>query len=134
MDNAQENIRTLDELKAGGVTLSVDDFGTGYSSLSYLERLPIDETKIDRSLVAHAERDRNNAAIVTAIVAMAHSLDLRVVAEGVETTQELASLRQLACGECQGYLYSRPLLAKAFGALLLAEELPLLLPAPEAGT
>jgi len=133
MDNAQENISTLDEIKSGGVALSVDDFGTGYSSLSYLKRFPIDEMKIDRSLIANVDGDKDNAAIVTAIIAMAHSLHLRVVAEGVERTPELAFLRHLGCDECQGYLYSRPLSARDFAALLLVDQLPLLEPASAAG-
>jgi diguanylate cyclase (GGDEF)-like protein len=133
MDNAQENISTLDEIKSGGVALSVDDFGTGYSSLSYLKRFPIDEMKIDRSLITNVDSDKDNAAIVTAIIAMAHSLGLRVVAEGVERSPELAFLLRLGCDECQGYLYSRPLPAKDFAALLLVDQLPLLMPAPAAG-
>jgi diguanylate cyclase (GGDEF)-like protein len=128
MENAQENIRTLKELKASGVSLSIDDFGTGYSSLSYLKRFPIDEMKIDRSLITSVERDKDNAAIVTAILVMAHSLGLRVVAEGVESASELGFLMQLGCDECQGFLFSRPLPATDFGALLTAEGLPVLTP------
>ena len=109
MEHAQDNVRTLAALKSSGVALSIDDFGTGYSSLSYLKRFPIDEIKIDRSFVSGVERDRDNAAIVTAVIAMAHSLGLRVVAEGVETPLELGFLLQQGCDECQGFLYSRPL-------------------------
>lgn len=129
MENAQDFILTLDELKASGVALSIDDFGTGYSSLSYLKRFPIDELKIDRSFVSGVERDRDNAAIVTAIIAMAHGLGFEVVAEGVESALELDFLRRLGCEVCQGYLYSRPLPAAAFGALLIAGGLPEMIPA-----
>ena len=131
MEHAQDNVRTLMALKDSGVSLSIDDFGTGYSSLSYLKRFPIDEIKIDRSFVSGVERDKDNAAIVTAVIAMAHSLGLRVVAEGVETPLELAYLLQQGCDECQGFLYSRPLPAADFGALLMAQSLPVLSPAKE---
>ncbi|MBS1191273.1 MAG: hypothetical protein H6R10_3065 [Rhodocyclaceae bacterium] len=132
MENAQAFIETLDELKAGGVALSIDDFGTGYSSLSYLKRFPIDELKIDRSFINGVEHDNDNAAIVTAIIAMAHSLGLQVVAEGVENPQELGFLRDLGCEVCQGFLYSRPLPAANFGELLIPGGLPVMNPAPGA--
>jgi EAL domain-containing protein (putative c-di-GMP-specific phosphodiesterase class I) len=128
MEHAQDNVRTLAALKESGVSLSIDDFGTGYSSLSYLKRFPIDEIKIDRSFVSGVEREKDNAAIVTAIIVMAHSLGLRVVAEGVETPVELEYLQQQGCDECQGFLYSRPLPAADFGALLMAQSLPVLSP------
>ena len=132
MENARDFILTLDELKASGVALSIDDFGTGYSSLSYLKRFPIDELKIDRSFVSGVERDSNSAAIVTAIIAMAHSLGFEVVAEGVESERELDFLRGLGCEVCQGYLYSRPLPVAGFGALLNTEGLPAMMPAQSA--
>lgn len=132
MENAQEFILTLDELKASGVALSIDDFGTGYSSLSYLKRFPIDELKVDRSFISGVERDIDNAAIVTAIIAMAHSLGLEVVAEGVETGPELAFLQHLGCEVCQGFLYSRPLPAADFGAILTRGGLPIMAPAHSA--
>jgi diguanylate cyclase (GGDEF)-like protein len=128
MEHAQDNVRTLAALKESGVSLSIDDFGTGYSSLSYLKRFPIDEIKIDRSFVSGVEREKDNAAIVTAIIVMAHSLGLRVVGEGVETPVELEYLQQQGCDECQGFLYSRPLPAADFGALLMAQSLPVLSP------
>jgi diguanylate cyclase (GGDEF)-like protein len=118
MGNAERHIRTLHELKALGVTLSIDDFGTGYSSLSYLKRFPLDELKIDRSFVAGVDTDPDNAAIVIAIIAMAHSLGLSVVAEGVETQAQLAFLKDKACDECQGFLFAKPMPAEAFGKLL----------------
>ena len=92
-----------------GAGLSLDDFGTGYSSLAYLKRFPIDCLKIDRSFVADVPRDGGNTAITQAIVAMAHSLGLRVVAEGVETNEQLAFLRDHGCDEVQGYYLSVPL-------------------------
>jgi diguanylate cyclase (GGDEF)-like protein len=120
MGNAERHIRTLHELKALGVTLSIDDFGTGYSSLSYLKRFPLDELKIDRSFVSGVDTDPDNAAIVIAIIAMAHCLGLSVVAEGVETQAQLAFLKSKACDECQGFLFAKPMPAEAFGKLLAA--------------
>jgi diguanylate cyclase (GGDEF)-like protein len=124
MENARENISTLAELKQTGIKISIDDFGTGYSSLSYLKRFPLDELKIDRSFVIDVEADADGSAIVVAIIAMAHSLGLRVVAEGVETAGQREFLRLHGCDECQGYLFDRPIPADAFGARLEAGTLP----------
>jgi diguanylate cyclase (GGDEF)-like protein len=118
MDHAERNVRTLHELKALGLTLSIDDFGTGYSSLSYLKRFPIDELKIDRSFVTDVDKNPDDAAIVIAVIAMAHCLGLAVVAEGVETTTQRDFLAGRGCDEAQGYLYSKPISAEAFGTLL----------------
>jgi diguanylate cyclase (GGDEF)-like protein len=118
MGNAERHIRTLHELKALGITLSIDDFGTGYSSLSYLKRFPLDELKIDRSFVSGVDTDPDNAAIVIAIIAMAHSLGLSVVAEGVETQAQHEFLKSKGCDECQGFLFAKPMPAEAFGKLL----------------
>jgi diguanylate cyclase (GGDEF)-like protein len=118
MGNAERHIRTLHELRDLGVMLSIDDFGTGYSSLSYLKRFPLHELKIDRSFVAGVDTDPDNAAIVIAIIAMAHCLGLSVVAEGVETQAQLAFLKDKGCDECQGFLFAKPMPAEAFGKLL----------------
>ena len=108
----------LDEM---GVRLSIDDFGTGYSSLSYLKRLPIHALKIDRSFVRDLASDPDDAAIITAIIAMAHSLKLKVVAEGVETEAQLAFLNARQCDEYQGFLLRRPMMPDDFAELLQAK-------------
>jgi EAL domain-containing protein (putative c-di-GMP-specific phosphodiesterase class I) len=112
MSNAEATIHTLRELKALGVRISIDDFGIGYSSLSYLKRLPIDTLKIDQSFVRDITSDPDDAAIATAVIALAHTLKLRVVAEGVETQEQLAFLAARHCDRMQGYLFSRPLQAQ----------------------
>ncbi len=117
MENPEITIGTLNELKALGIELSLDDFGTGYSSLSYLKRLPIDKLKIDQSFIHDISTDASDDAMVTAIIAMAHYLGIRVVAEGVETEAQLAYLREHACDEYQGYLFSRPQPADALQRL-----------------
>jgi diguanylate cyclase (GGDEF)-like protein len=121
MDDVEGAIATLGELADLGVLLSMDDFGTGYSSFSYLKRLALDELKIDKSFVDGLGRDAHDTAIVAAVVAMAHALDLRVVAEGVETADQLARLRALGCEEAQGYHLARPGPPAAVTTLLLAE-------------
>jgi EAL domain-containing protein (putative c-di-GMP-specific phosphodiesterase class I) len=120
MQNAQANISTLCKLRNMGLTISVDDFGTGYSSLSYLKRLPIHALKIDRAFVREVTEDRDDAAIVQAILALARSLRLHVVAEGIETASQLDFLRSHGCDERQGYLFSRPLPAEELTCLLLS--------------
>jgi EAL domain-containing protein (putative c-di-GMP-specific phosphodiesterase class I) len=100
--------RHLQEVRALGVHVSVDDFGTGWSSLSYLQRLPVDELKIDRSFVATLGVDGPSMAIVGSLVDMAHGLGLTVVAEGVETADQLMELERLGCDSVQGFLLARP--------------------------
>jgi len=118
--NAEENIAVLRKLGQDGVRIAVDDFGIGYSSLSYLRQLPIDSLKIDRSFVRDIETDPEDAAIIHAVVAMAHSLELQVTAEGVETRGQLDALARLGCDEYQGFLFSKPLPAIEVAARFLA--------------
>jgi len=114
MQHIEDKAALLDRLGALGVGLAIDDFGTGYSSLSYLKRLPVDSIKIDSSFVRDIGVDANDEAIITAILAMAHSLRLTVVAEGVETAAQLVALKALGCDEYQGYLESAALPAAEF--------------------
>ena len=124
LGHGSDVLDTLTALKALGVGLAIDDFGTGYSSLAYLKRYPIDRLKIDRSFVRDLLVDADNLAIVTAIIQMAHSLKLETVAEGVESRAQLDALRQLGCGQFQGFLVSRPLAAPALAALLREAPFP----------
>jgi len=118
MQNAELSISTLWDLKNLGVQISMDDFGTGYSSLNYLKRFPIDRIKIDQTFVRDVTTDPDDAAIASAMIAMAHSLQLSVVAEGVETEAQLAFLREQKCDEMQGYLFSAPVNPDRFEELL----------------
>lgn len=121
MDNAQKAAAVLSDIRGLGVRVSIDDFGTGYSSLSYLKTLPIDNLKLDQSFVKGATTDPDDAALVMAIVTLAHNLRLNVIAEGVETEDQLAFLRLLRCDEGQGYLFGRPVPATTFRSLLAAD-------------
>ncbi|MGO4478111.1 EAL domain-containing protein [Massilia sp. 2TAF26] len=118
MSDVTPAVELLHRMKALGVKLSIDDFGTGYSSFSYLSRFPIDVLKIDRSFVNDISHDANDAAIVASIIALAHNLRLSVIAEGVETAEQLDYLRHQGCDEMQGYYFSRPLPAHEFEQLL----------------
>jgi len=118
MRSPDEAAILLGELSRMGFSLSVDDFGTGYSSLGYLKRFPLNTLKIDRSFVADIDGDQGSASIASAIIALAHTLGLKVVAEGVEKTDQMEYLRNLKCDIVQGYLYSRPLPADEFVAFL----------------
>jgi diguanylate cyclase (GGDEF)-like protein len=109
MQDPEQATAMLKELKRMGLSLSIDDFGTGYSSLAYLKRFPIDSVKVDRSFVKDIPGDTEDLAIVEAVIALAHSLRLRVIAEGVETEDQYSHLKRLDCDEMQGYLKSRPL-------------------------
>jgi len=123
LDNVESVLHTLNQLRQLGVKLAIDDFGTGYSSLSYLKRLPVDYLKIDRTFVRDVTQDGEDAAITRAIIAMAHSLELKVVAEGVEEQQQLDFLKSQGCDEIQGFLISRPVEAVQFASLLREQEM-----------
>lgn len=109
MEDVESAIQIMQEIKKIGVSIAIDDFGTGYSSLAYIKRFPIDVLKVDRSFVMDIPDDKNDMAITAAVIAMAHKLSMTVVAEGVETQEQLHFLRQNNCDEGQGYLFSRPL-------------------------
>lgn len=118
VDDPEEAIARMAALRRIGVRISLDDFGTGYSSLGYLARFPIDQVKIDRSFIAPVVTDPNAAMIATSVIALAHRLRLRVVAEGVETEAQLGYLRQNGCDEMQGFYFSRPVPPEEFAAML----------------
>jgi diguanylate cyclase (GGDEF)-like protein len=120
IDNIKDATNTLNRLKALGIRVAIDDFGTGYSSLNYLKQLPVDTLKIDQSFIRGTPLDKDSAGITKAIIAMAHSLEKDVVAEGVELQAQLDWLRELGCEYAQGYLFSPPLPAEEFAAQYLA--------------
>ena len=108
MEDISHTIATLQELHSLGVELAIDDFGTGYSSLAYLRQFPIDRLKIDQSFIRNALNDQNDASIAKTIVGLGHSLNLKVIAEGVETREHEVFLKEQGCDEVQGFRYSRP--------------------------
>lgn len=116
-----ENLKKLNALAKLGVRLSIDDFGTGYSSLNYLKQFPIHKLKIDRSFVEDLPQDESNAAIVTAIIHLAHALKLQVIAEGVETEEQRQFLSELDCDELQGYLFAPALSLEEFEKTFLQD-------------
>ena len=118
MGDAEAAVAVLGRLKGLGIRLSLDDFGTGYSSLDHLHRLPLDALKVDRSFIARMDGEGGDSGIVRAIVALAHGMSMDVVAEGVETAGQVASLRRLGCEYGQGYYFSRPMDREEAGALL----------------
>jgi EAL domain-containing protein (putative c-di-GMP-specific phosphodiesterase class I) len=118
MQDPEDAMRVLERLSEAGVRIAIDDFGTGYSSLSYLTRFPVSALKIDRSFVNDIERDAHDAVIVRTIVEMAHTLGFLVIAEGVETENQLAFLHGLGCEQAQGFLFSRPMSAGRLAGLL----------------
>ncbi|STD23419.1 protein YciR [Enterobacter asburiae] len=123
MSNPDESVRVLTELTDAGVKASIDDFGTGYSSLLYLKRLPACELKIDRPFVKELSGESEDATIVSAIVALAKTLNLKVVAEGVETEAQQAFLTELGCNTLQGYLLGKPVSAQTIEALCARGEM-----------
>jgi EAL domain-containing protein (putative c-di-GMP-specific phosphodiesterase class I) len=117
MEDPTRGLSVLEDLRRLGVVLAIDDFGTGYTSLAQLRRLPVDVLKIDRSFVDGLDIDPDDTAVASAIITLAHSMDLRVVAEGVETRRQLTELRRLGCDGAQGYLFARPAPAEQAAAL-----------------
>lgn len=109
---------TLHTIRASGISIAVDDFGTGYSTLNYLQKLPVDIVKIDQQFIKDIPNSSEDMTLVKAVIAMAHSMGLDVVAEGVETEAQADFLRKHSCEELQGYFFSRPLPAGEFEALL----------------
>ncbi|MCD8512856.1 MAG: EAL domain-containing protein [Nitrincola sp.] len=114
LDDVDETVAKIDTLKKHGISFSLDDFGTGYSSLSYLKRLPLDQLKIDKSFVTDMSQDQHHADIARTIVSLAKSMDLAVIAEGVETEEQLKMLESFGCYAFQGYYFSRPLTLEDF--------------------
>ena len=122
IDNAEEAMSQMNELKNIGIRLSLDDFGTGYSSLKYLKRFPVNSLKIDRSFVSEIVYDQTDRRIAANIIKLAHGLNLTVVAEGVETTEQLAIIRNMGCDQLQGYIFSKAVTANEFTALLMTKQ------------
>jgi EAL domain-containing protein (putative c-di-GMP-specific phosphodiesterase class I) len=118
LDDAEETVSRLEQLKALGVHLAIDDFGTGYSSLSYLRRFPVDILKVDQSFVSGLGHDPEDSAIVQAVVSMGKALRMTTLAEGVETAHHVIELRELDCDVAQGFHFARPVPAAQFEALL----------------
>lgn len=114
MEDVRHNIVSLQAIRDMGITIAIDDFGTGFSSLSYLSKLPVDTLKIDRSFIIDMTASQQGLALVSTIINLAHSLKLKVVAEGVETEEQSRLLRLLNCDEMQGYLFSKPVPAEVF--------------------
>lgn len=123
MENAEANILTLQNLKNLGVKISIDDFGTGYSSLSYLQRFPLDQLKIDQSFIREIRSHKEPIPIIKAVISLAHDLGMTVVAEGIETPEQLFHIQSLNCEEYQGYLCSKPIPAPEFLKLIEPDEL-----------
>ena len=119
MENVQHSIASLQAIRDLGIHIAIDDFGTGFSSLSYLSKFPVDTLKIDRSFVVEMTDSSQGLALVSTIISLAHALNLKVVAEGVETEEQARLLRVLNCDEMQGYLFSRPVPGDIFRSRFL---------------
>ena len=122
MENVRQAIESLERLHSRGITIAIDDFGTGYSSLSYLKTLPIDSLKVDRGFVKDLAADENDQKIVQTLITMAHSMDMKVVAEGVEDHEQLGILTSYEVDQIQGYLLSKPVEPAAIEAMILEPE------------
>ena len=122
MKDIDSAINILKCLKEKGIHLAIDDFGTGYSSLSYLKRFPLSRLKIDRSFIRDITTDGNDASITKAVIALAHSMNLKVVAEGIETQEQLLFLKEKGCEVGQGYLYSPPVAKESFDSFFMDEK------------
>lgn len=122
MQNSEPNIAMLRRIREMGIRISIDDFGTGYSSLGYLKRFPIDSLKIDQSFIRDMITNREDAAIATAIISLAHNLNMKVIAEGIETEEQALFLRSQRCNAMQGYLFSPPVPVKECTSLLEQEK------------
>jgi EAL domain-containing protein (putative c-di-GMP-specific phosphodiesterase class I) len=118
MENLEENIRMLGELRAMGIGISIDDFGTGYSSLRYMGKLPVTDLKIDRAFISNITTSPDDTAIVSVIISLAHSLNLKVIAEGVETLEQAKLLKLFKCDQFQGFLFSPPVPAPDIESIL----------------
>jgi EAL domain-containing protein (putative c-di-GMP-specific phosphodiesterase class I) len=121
MENEERIVHKLLKLRDLGMKISLDDFGTGYSSLSYLKKFDIDYVKIDRSFISNLTPDSQDMALCEAMIVMAHALDIKVIAEGIETEEQHRLLSEMACDYAQGYLYSRPVPAEEFEKLLISK-------------
>ncbi len=132
MTNPEESVEILERMSRMGVIVSVDDFGTGYSSMSYLRRFPIDKLKIDRSFITNVMTSADDASIVQAIISLAHGLRLKVVAEGIETAEQVEFLRELGCDQYQGFFFSRPVDATRVEEMLRSGAAPAAADIPEA--
>jgi EAL domain-containing protein (putative c-di-GMP-specific phosphodiesterase class I) len=121
MTNPEKALLLLEQIKEQGITLAIDDFGTGHSSLAYLKRFPVDSVKIDYTFIRDIAADPNDLAITKAIIALGHSMGLKVVAEGVESTTQLEILRRFHCDEFQGFLFSRAIPSADFERVLMLD-------------
>ena len=124
LDDAEAASEILQQLRELGVRIAIDDFGTGYSSLSYLRRFPVDTLKVDRSFVGRLGQEAEDTAIVQAVITLAKTLGLEVVAEGVERLEQLAPLREMECDLVQGYYFARPISSESMPELLASGAKP----------
>ena len=109
MVDSEESLEIMERVRKLGVRFAIDDFGTGFSNMAYINRFAVDRIKIDRSFISRCDVDSTSRAVTSAIIALAHSLDIEVIAEGVETESHVETLTQMSCDQAQGYFYSRPL-------------------------